>query len=84
MAESKISMDLSGQVAIVTGAGRGIGRAIAAALVENGATVVLAARTANQIEMTARELGENCVPVVTDIAQESLILGAVWLCSITV
>ena len=74
MAESKISMDLSGQVAIVTGAGRGIGRAIAAALVENGATVVLAARTANQIEMTARELGENCVPVVTDIAQESLIL----------
>ena len=74
MAESKISVDLNGQVAIVTGAGRGIGKAIAAALVENGATVVLAARTASQIEAAARELGENCVPVVTDIAQESSIL----------
>jgi len=74
MGESKIQVDLSGQVAIVTGAGRGIGRAIAAALAENGATVVLAARTVGQIEATAQELGKNCIPVVTDIADESSIL----------
>ena len=74
MSKSKISVDLKGQVAIVTGAGRGIGKAIAAALVENGATVVLAARTAGQIEAVAQELGERCLPLVTDIAQESSIL----------
>ena len=38
-------MKLSGKVAIVTGASRGIGKAIAIELAKNGATVVVAART---------------------------------------
>ena len=44
---------LDGKVAIVTGAGRGLGRQMALALAEAGADVVCAARTAEQIERTA-------------------------------
>ncbi|MBD3239858.1 MAG: SDR family NAD(P)-dependent oxidoreductase, partial [Chitinivibrionales bacterium] len=42
--------DLAGKTAIVTGAGRGIGRAIALALADHGANVVLAARTKRQLQ----------------------------------
>lgn len=68
-----INLDLSGQTAIVTGAGRGIGRATALSLAENGAAVVLAARTAPQIESVAEEItanGGTALPVVCDIARE--------------
>lgn len=44
------------QVALVTGAGRGIGRATAIALAENGADVALAARSEDQLEEVAREI----------------------------
>ena len=45
---------LDGKVAIVTGAGRGIGAGIAKAFAEVGADVVCAARTQEQIDETAR------------------------------
>jgi NAD(P)-dependent dehydrogenase (short-subunit alcohol dehydrogenase family) len=48
---------LDGQVAIVTGAGQGIGRAIAIELASRGATVALADRDAQTADRTARELG---------------------------
>ncbi len=47
---------LDGQTALVTGAGRGIGRAIALKLAEAGADVALCARTAAQIESVAKEV----------------------------
>jgi NAD(P)-dependent dehydrogenase (short-subunit alcohol dehydrogenase family) len=48
--------DLTGKVALVTGAGRGIGRSISLALAHSGARVFLTSGTACQLEDTAREI----------------------------
>ena len=61
---------LDGKAAIVTGAGRGIGAATARALAEAGADVLLASRTADQLEVVAaavREMGRRCLVVPTDV-----------------
>lgn len=61
---------LDGKVAIVTGAGRGLGEAIAIALAEAGADVVVAARTASALEHTAaqiRQRGRRGLAVPTDV-----------------
>ena len=50
---------LKERVAIVTGAGRGIGRATALALADEGASVVLAARSVNEIESAAAEVRQR-------------------------
>ena len=52
-------MKLEGKIAIVTGAGRGIGRATALALAREGTDVVLAARTVAEIEALAEEIGSG-------------------------
>ncbi len=49
-------IDLKGKVAVVTGASRGIGRAIAGRLAEAGATVVLVARNADALKQVEQEL----------------------------
>jgi NAD(P)-dependent dehydrogenase (short-subunit alcohol dehydrogenase family) len=61
---------LGGRVALITGVGPGIGRACAAALAEDGADVVIAARDADRLETIADELrpsGRRIVAVPTDI-----------------
>jgi len=51
-----IRVNLKGRTAVVTGAGRGIGRAVALALAENGASVIATARTKSEIESVAQEI----------------------------
>lgn len=66
--------DLSGQVAIVTGASRGLGVAFARGLTKAGADLVLAARTGDDLEDVAAELrqfGHQVRTVVADVTQEA-------------
>ena len=68
------SFSLAGRVAIVTGAGKGIGRACALALAQAGADVALAARTAADLEAVASEiraLGCRALVVPTDVSDEA-------------
>ncbi|AKL72834.1 dehydrogenase of unknown specificity, short-chain alcohol dehydrogenase like [Actinobacteria bacterium IMCC26256] len=61
---------LDGQAAIVTGAGRGIGAAIALGLAEAGADVVLAARSIDQLDIVAgqiRDMGRRALVIPTDV-----------------
>ncbi|NKB48268.1 MAG: glucose 1-dehydrogenase [Alphaproteobacteria bacterium] len=51
--------DLSGKVAIVTGSTKGIGKAIAAALADQGAKVVVSSRDKDRVAETAKELAEG-------------------------
>ena len=69
-----MSLAIEGKIALVTGAGRGIGRAIILQLARAGASVVAAARTAEQIEAVAKEIagdGGRAVAIRTDLAQDS-------------
>jgi NAD(P)-dependent dehydrogenase (short-subunit alcohol dehydrogenase family) len=71
---------LHGQVAIVTGAGRGVGRAVAAALARSGAAVALASRSADELQSAARELeriGAEALAVPTDVVDEKAVANLV-------
>lgn len=75
--------DLSGKVAIITGASRGIGAATAIAMSNAGASVVLVARTLDQIEANAERIrndGGRAIAVACDISDYLAMEAAVKKC----
>jgi 3-oxoacyl-[acyl-carrier protein] reductase len=64
-----MARSLEGKVAIVTGASRGIGAAIAEELAREGASVMLAARSADQLKARAAEIGSHAVVHVADLRE---------------
>ncbi len=68
-----MDLGLGGKRALVTGASRGIGRAIAGALAAEGVRVALVARTANDVEAAAagiRERGDSAIAIARDVSDE--------------
>lgn len=68
---------LSGRVALVTGATRGIGAAIAASLAEAGATVIGTATSGAGADSIGEKLAGNGRGVVLDVASEDSVIGAI-------
>src|SRR5262249_42719246 len=72
--------ELAGQVAIVTGAGQGVGQGIALALAGAGASVLVAGRSADKIDATAKQIadrGGRAIAVVCDVTDPEQIESTV-------
>ena len=75
-----ISFDLTGKVAVVTGASSGLGQQFARALSEQGCDVAILARRKERLEEFSKELkqnGHDCLPVSCDVTDEESIKNAV-------
>ena len=67
-------VDLTGRVALITGAGRGIGRSLALRLAAEGMKVALVSRTASDVESAKDEIVAGSVVRVTGVAGAGLIV----------
>ncbi len=72
-----VTIDLAGQTALVTGASRGIGASTVRRFVDLGANVVLAARSSEDIERLATDLGSSAIAVRCDVSNYSDVVHAV-------
>src|SRR4051812_6423479 len=61
-----MDLGIEGSVALVMGASQGLGRGIAAALAREGATVAIASRSLERLEVAAAEIGPGATPFVAD------------------
>ncbi|MEW8979716.1 MAG: SDR family NAD(P)-dependent oxidoreductase, partial [Symbiobacterium sp.] len=71
---------LEGRVALVTGAGRGIGRVLALGLADAGADVICLARTGAEVEAAAEEIrakGRRAMAVTADVTSQEQVTAAV-------
>jgi NAD(P)-dependent dehydrogenase (short-subunit alcohol dehydrogenase family) len=59
---------MTSKIALVTGAGSGIGRAVAQRLAQNGYRMILAGRRAEPLDALAGAIGSECLPVTTDVS----------------
>ena len=85
-------MQLDGKVAVITGAGRGIGKAMAIGFAREGADIVAVSRTLAQVEETARQVkasGRRALAIEADVsrlndvrsmAEQVKIASVVWMC----
>jgi 3-oxoacyl-[acyl-carrier protein] reductase len=64
-----MDLGLTGKIAIVTGSSRGLGLACARALIDEGCRVTICARGKDRLEAAARELGQNVLPILADVAE---------------
>lgn len=77
------TLRLDGKNAVVTGSGRGLGRAMAKALADAGARVIVAARTQEQVDQTISEItdaGGEATPSLTDVTSSAQVDAMVDLC----
>src|ERR1700729_2252121 len=75
-----MTTNLTGKVALITGASAGVGRACARALAEEGARLVLTARRQerlNELQQEAEKLGTQAISVIGDAREESTAKKAV-------
>jgi 3-oxoacyl-[acyl-carrier protein] reductase len=70
-----MDLGLQNRVALVMGASRGIGRAIAAALVREGASVAIVSRSQERLEEAAGEIGPGATPFVADASDTDALAG---------
>ncbi len=76
-------MEIAGKVALVTGAGRGIGRAVARSLAQSGCRVILASRTVAELETVEKDIrrnGGNATIVSADLTDDDSIENLVREC----
>ena len=70
-------MKLDGKVVLVTGASRGIGAAVASAVVAEGAVVGLIARTGGDLEEVLGQVGHRGATATADVADPAALAGAI-------